>query len=167
MSLSSLNGRSKHALLWRILSLLFFEKIERKKNSKNFQKFQFLCLWVHILGVPARAHKLPYVVCNIFQSHQKRTSRTKVMRNQKLGPICAYLVLIFKGIFSTSFFYGFWAIFDKNGLWAQFSGGLRTRTRGVSAKCGDLAGQNLHLNRFHTKFLPQNVFAPSRHTLVH
>ena len=62
---------------------------------------------MHILGVPARAHKLQYVVCNIFRSHQKRTSRTKVMKNQKLSPICAYLVLIFKGIFSTSFFCGF------------------------------------------------------------
>ena len=29
------------------------------------------------------------------------------MRNQKLGPICAYLVLICKGIFSTLFFVGF------------------------------------------------------------
>jgi len=66
-----------------------------------------LCLWVHILGVPARAHKLPYVVCNIFRSHQKRISRTKVMKNQKLSPIWSYLVLIFKGIFSTLFFVGF------------------------------------------------------------
>ena len=40
MSLSSPNGRSKHALLWRILSLLFFENLKEKNFfRKKFQNF--------------------------------------------------------------------------------------------------------------------------------
>ena len=66
-----------------------------------------MCLWLHLLKIPVRAYQLPYVVCNILRSHQKRTSRTKVMKNQRLSPIWAQLVLIFNGIFSTLFFVGF------------------------------------------------------------
>ena len=65
-----------------------FLKIEEKFFfRKKFQKFQVLCLWVHILGVPVRAQKLQDVLYNIFRSHQNRSSGTKVMKNQKLGPI--------------------------------------------------------------------------------
>ncbi len=79
---------------------LVFLKIEKKVFLlKIFQKFRVLCLWVHILGVSVRAHKLQYVAYNIFRSQQKRFSTSKVMEKQKLGPIWANLVHIFRGNF--------------------------------------------------------------------
>ena len=77
----------------------FFENWEKSFFSKIFQKFRFLCLWVHILGVSVRAQKLQYVAYNIFRSQQKRFSTSKVMINQKLRPIWANLVRIFRGVF--------------------------------------------------------------------
>ena len=62
-----------------------FLKIEEKIFPEIFSKFSiFVPLGAHT-GVPVRAQKLQYVAYNIFRSHQKRTKRTKVIQNQKMG----------------------------------------------------------------------------------
>ena len=70
--------------------LAHFDFTKFWKKNFFFKKFSKLCVcavWVHILGVSERAQKLQHMVYNIFRSHQNPSSRTKVMKNQKLGPI--------------------------------------------------------------------------------
>ena len=66
----------------------------------------------YILGVPVRAQKHWYVDYNIFRSHQNRTSRTKVMKNQKLGPIWPFWCLFLEAI-SEERFSRFWIFFEN------------------------------------------------------
>ena len=55
-ALTSQSDRSIHAPGWHILLLFVVLKIEEKLFfSKKFQNFRVLCLWVHIMGVRARA----------------------------------------------------------------------------------------------------------------
>ena len=97
---------------------LFSKK--KKKKLENFQNFRVLCLWVHILGVPVRPPKLQYVAYNIFQSHQKRSSRTKVMIDWKLVPKWSYLVAVFRGVFSRSVLWVFTGFKPFGEFWKKW-----------------------------------------------
>ena len=92
----------------------------KKKNLENFQNFRVLCLWVHILGVPVRPPKLQYVAYNIFQSHQKRSSRTKVMIDWKWVPKWPYLVAVFRGVFSRSVLWVFTGFKPFGEFWKKW-----------------------------------------------
>ena len=84
-----------HTPIWHIWLISILRNFEKNFFFKKISKLWVCAVWVHILGVSERAQKLQYMVYNIFRSHQNPSSRTKVMKNQKLGPIQLYLVPIF------------------------------------------------------------------------
>ena len=98
---------------------------------------------------------------NIFRSHQNCSSRTNVMKNQNLGPIWPYLVLVFRGIFWRNFF----EVFTILDFFWKFSENFQFSNMHKMAKWADWVIKNGGLQSFEankpvlSKILVQKSFS--------